>query len=238
MARQPAQLSLRTLRNANGSATYTSPNALSTITAGVNYPVEVPYRSDELPDSTSIEVNLRPNNGVGLVKERHVESLVKRTLQAIIRLEETPRMMLQVTLQVTDAEQDPTLPGGIKEGSQGETYLPMLYCAVNAAIAGCLDAAVQMDRTAGAALIGIDDGGTCLASPTAAQRKSCRSLHVFAVDDTGAVVLAESEGQFKMQAWTRALELARVLVQGEGQSDTDSGFLGLLRREVGQRILR
>jgi exosome complex component RRP46 len=236
MAKQPALLSLRTLRNASGSATYISPNALFTITAGINYPVEVPYRSDELPDSTTVEVNLRPNNSVGLVKERHVESLVKRTLQAMIRLEETPRMMLQVTLQVTDAEQDPSLPGGIKEGSQGETYLPVLCCAVNAAIAGCLDAAVQMDRTAGAALIGIDSAGTCLASPTAEQRKSCRSLHVFAIDDTGAVVLAESQGQFALSVWTRALELARALVQGDDQSDT--GFLGLLRREVGQRIQR
>lgn len=232
MAKQPAQMVLQPLRNANGSATYTSPNGLHSITAGVNFPVEVPYRSDELPESTLIEVNLRPANGVGMVKERHVESLVKRTLESITRLEQTPRMLLQVTLQVTSAEVDESLPGGIKEGGQGETYLPVLASAINAAVLGCLAAGVQMQQIAGAALIGVGYDGTCLVSPTVEERKQCRSWHVFAVDGTGNVVLAESEGAFKMQDWTRALEQAQLLVQGAGDGDT--GLLALLRRKIGE----
>jgi exosome complex component RRP46 len=232
MAKQPAQITVRSLRNANGSATYTAPNGLHTITVGVNYPVEVPYRSDEIPESTLIEVNVRPANGVTLVKERHVESLVKRTLQSVVRLEETPRMLLQVTLQITAAETDESLPGGIKEGGQGETYLPILASAVNAAVLGCLDGCVQMEQIAGAALIGIGKDGTCLVSPRVEERKKCRSLHVFAVDGTGGVVLAESEGAFKMQEWTRALDQAKLLVQGV--SDGDTGLLDLLRRKIGE----
>jgi exosome complex component RRP46 len=232
MAKQPAQITVRSLRNANGSATYTAPNGLHTITVGVNYPVEVPYRSDEIPESTLIEVNVRPANGVTLVKERHVESLVKRTLQSIVRLEETPRMLLQVTLQITAAETDESLPGGIKEGGQGETYLSILASAVNAAVLGCLDGGVQMEQIAGAALIGIGKDGTCLVSPRVEERKKCRSLHVFAVDGTGGVVLAESEGAFKMQEWTRALDQAKLLVQGV--SDGDTGLLDLLRRKIGE----
>ena len=229
MAKQPAQMVLRPLGNANGSATYTS--RIHTITVGVNYPVEVPYRSDELPESTLIEVNLRPANGVGMVKERHVESLVKRTLESITLLEETPRMLLQVTLQVTSAESDECLPGGIKGGGQGETYLPVLASAINAAVLGCMDAGVQMQQIAGAALIGVGYDGTCLVSPRVEERKRCRSWHVFAVDGTGNVVLAESEGAFKMQDWTRALEQAKLLVQGPGDGDT--GLLAMLRRKIG-----
>lgn len=232
MAIQPAQVVLRPLRNANGSATYTSPNGIHTITVGVNYPVEVPYRSDEEPEATQIEVNVRPANGVALVKERHVESLVKRTLQAVTRVEDTPRMLLQVTLQITSAEVDESLPGGIKEGGQGETYLPVLASAINAAVLGCLDGGVPMKQIAGAALIGIGNDGTCLVSPRIEARKQCRSLHVVAVDGTGSVVLAESEGAFKMQDWTRAQEEAKSLVQGTG--DADTGLLGMLRRKIGE----
>ncbi|ETN43319.1 uncharacterized protein HMPREF1541_02478 [Cyphellophora europaea CBS 101466] len=231
MAKQPAQIVLHPLRS-DGSATYTSPNGLHTITVGVNYPVEVPYRSDELPDSTLVEVNLRPANAVSLVKERHVESLVKQTLQSIIRQEETPRMLLQVTLQITSVEVDEDLPGGIKAGGQGETYLPVLASAINAAIAGCLDAGVQMKQIAGSALIGVGYDGTCLLSPRVKDRRRCRSMHVFAVDGTGGVVLAESEGAFKMADWTRALETARLLVEGQGDGVT--GVLEGLRREIGE----
>ena len=233
MAKQPAEITLRPLQNADGSASYTAPNGLHSVTVGVNYPVEVPYRSDEIPESTLIEVNLRPVNGVAMVRERHVELLVKRTLRTIVRLEAAPRMMLQVTLQTTATEIDETLPGGIKEGGQGETYLPVLASAINAAILGCLNAAVQMNQIAGAALIGIGKDGTCLVNPRVEERKRCRSLHVFALDGTGDVILMESEGAFSVQDLSRGLECARSLVLGEEHGDT--GLLALLRRKVEEK---
>lgn len=233
MAKQPPQIDLRILQNADGSASYTAPNGLHSVVVGVNYPVEVPFRSDELPESTLIEVNLRPVNGTTMVKERHVELLVKRTLQTITRLEAAPRMMLQVTLQVTGTEIDETLPGGMKEGGQGETYLPILASVLNAAVIGCLNAGVQMRQIAGAVLIGIlGSDGTCLVSPRVQDRKSCRSLHVFALDGTGDVILVESEGAFKMADLSRGLERARLLVLGEDNGDT--GLLSQLRRKIEQ----
>jgi exosome complex component RRP46 len=230
MAKQPPEIDLRILRNADGSASYTAPNGLNSVMVGVNYPVEVPYRSDEIPESTLIEVNLRPVNGTAMIKERHVEHLVKRTLQTITRLEAAPRMMLQVTLQVTGTEVDETLPGGMKEGGQGETYLPVLASGINAAVIGCLNAGLQMRQVAAAVLIGIGRDGTCLVSPRVQERKSCRSLHVFAVDGTGGVILIESEGAFKMTDLSRGLERARLLVLGGDTGDTD--LLSLLRRKI------
>ncbi|RMZ79968.1 hypothetical protein DV738_g3083, partial [Chaetothyriales sp. CBS 135597] len=150
--------------NADGSATYTNTASTSlsgstiTITCGVNYALEVPYRSDERPSTVLIEVNLCPHNGVSLVKERHVESLVRRVLESLVIGEETPRALLQVSLQVMDVETDETLPGGIKEGGQGESYLPILAAAVDAAVLGCLDASVVMRDVAAAVLVVRNDG--------------------------------------------------------------------------------
>ena len=228
MARSLAHIILHSLRNADGSATYTAPNNTHTIIAGVNYPVEVPYRSDEIPDSSLIEVNLRPHNGVAMVMERHVEFLVKQTLQSIIRLEATPRMMLQVTLQVASSETDEDLPGGIKEGGQGETYLPVLASAFNAAVLSCLDGAVQMKQMAGAVLIGIKQDGTLVESPKVAERKKCKSLHVFAITGSGDTILMQSEEPFAMEEWTSAQELARRLVVDTG----DTSLLSVMRRAV------
>ncbi|EHY53584.1 exosome non-catalytic core subunit rrp46 [Exophiala dermatitidis] len=204
---------LHTLVSADGSATYTANNG-QTIVAGVNYPVEVPYRSDEIPESTFIDVNLRPHNGVGMVKERHVEDLIMRTLQTIVLGDLTPRTMLQITLQVVSVESDESLPGGVKGGGQGETYLDMLASALNASVLGCLDAGVQMKAVAGAALVGIDQEGRLVVGPGVVQRKKCTSLHVFAFTSDGKTVLMESEGQFTLSQWRHAEQVARTAVLG------------------------
>ncbi|KAJ9614283.1 exosome non-catalytic core subunit rrp46 [Cladophialophora chaetospira] len=219
----PPQALLHTLTNADGSATYSAPHQGYKIIAGVNYPVEVPYRSDEIPESTFIEVNLRPHNGVGMVKERHVENLVKRTLQALILGEQTPRTMLQVTLQVVSVETDESLPGGVKGGGRGETYLDVLASAFNAAILGCLDAGVQMSTIAAAAVIGLGrDSDQVVVNPGVLQRKKSSSLHVFALTKDGKTLLMESEGKFSMGNLKQAEQAARLAVLGHLANDTNA----------------
>ena len=209
------QATLRTLAHADGSATYSDPNSNYKIVAGVNYPVEVPYRSDEMPESTYIEVNLRPHNGVGMVKERHVEDLIKRTLHAIVLGEQTPRTMLQITLQVVSVQTDESLPGGVKGGGQGETYLDLLSFALNAAILGCLDAGVEMKTVACATVIGINSiEGKAVIQPGILQRKKCSSLHVFAFDKDGKTLLLENEGRFGMDGLKQAEQAGRLAVLG------------------------
>jgi exosome complex component RRP46 len=55
-------VTLTHLNRADGSATYTH-NGYSLIGA-VNGPIEVPRR-DEMPEETTVEVNIRPAAGVG-----------------------------------------------------------------------------------------------------------------------------------------------------------------------------
>ncbi|RVX70947.1 hypothetical protein B0A52_06105 [Exophiala mesophila] len=223
MARQilsePPQAFLHTLSTADGSATYTAPGNAHKIIAGVNYPVDVPYRNDEIPESTVIEINIRPHNGVTMVKERHVEGLVKRTLEPLVLGQESPRTMLQVTLQVVGVESDESLPGGVKEGGQGESYLAILASAINASVLGCIDAGVQLRSIAGAALVGVGADGQLFPHPNVGQRKMCTSLHVFAFTSDGKTILMESEGRFHMSEWTSASEAARRAVLGQTSVD-------------------
>jgi ribonuclease PH len=98
------QTSLHPLNHADGSAAYNSPNGYS-ILAAVNGPVEV-QRRDELPDEAHIEVNVRPHDGVGQVKERHLELLIANTLHDVIYTEMFPRQMVQLTLQILKVPTD------------------------------------------------------------------------------------------------------------------------------------
>ena len=219
----PPLVVLHTLTNADGSATYSASQQGYKIIAGVNYPVEVTQRSNEIPESTFIEVNLRPHNGVGMVKERHVEHLIKRTLQALVLGEQTPRSMLQVTLQVVSVETDESLPGGVKGGGQGETYLDMLASALNAAILGCLDAGVQMRTIAAATLVGLGrDNSQVVVHPGVVQRKKTSSLHCFAFAKDGKTLLIESEGKFSMDHFKQAEQAARLAILGHLANDTNA----------------
>lgn len=90
---------LSPLHRADGSATYTSPSAI-TITASCSGPLEVPRRSDELPEECFVEVNIRPASGVGGVKERHLEKIVGDTVRAVLVEGWGAGRMVAVTLQV------------------------------------------------------------------------------------------------------------------------------------------
>lgn len=245
----PPAIQLHTLYSADGSATYQS--NVHTIICGVNYPLEVQYRSKEIPESTYIEVHIRPHNGVAGVRERHVESVVKRVLESIVLGEETPRCMLQATLQVTEVSEDESLPGGVKSGAQGESYLALLAGSINAAVAGCLDAGVQMRSVAGAAIVVVGQSGKTLLWPDAKQVQRGKSLHVFAFGREGECLLMESEGRFSMDEWETAEGVARHAIMGavdgkdNGDGDAsitdegnkaDSPILGTMRRAVEARV--
>ncbi|KAJ9660084.1 exosome non-catalytic core subunit rrp46 [Neophaeococcomyces mojaviensis] len=245
MSSPKSKIQLHPLISSNGSALYTPPSASSTLLAGINYPLEVSYRSNEIPEDTYIEVSLRPNNAVGMVKERHIESLVKKVLQSVILGQETPRRMLQCTIQITDAEIDESLPGGVKGGGQGESYLETLASAINVAVLGCLDAGVQMRGIAGSVVVSISRDGKLKTWPGLKQRKEARSLHVFVYGREGQNLLFESEGDFEVEEWDAAESAARTVVVGKVQDGEDvvmeedqETLFASIRQAVEERVER
>jgi exosome complex component RRP46 len=225
-------IALHPLTRADGSATYTHAPTNTTILCGVNFPVEAPARSS-LPEECYVEVNVRPHNGVGQVKERHLEYLVADTLRSVVLLENYPRMMLQVTLQVVSRGGDEQATGG-----QGESYLPVLAGLVNAAVAGCLDAGVGMRATAMATTVAVMKGTTEMrVDPGVQDIKGARSLHVLGFSSVGDTVLVESEGSFTFEEWEIVKELAqRVCLAGVSKSGDTKMQDGEIE-EAGQSVL-
>ena len=88
------------LHKTDGSATF-SQNGY-TIIGAVNGPIEV-QRRDELPEEAAIDVLVRPAAGVGSTREKQLESIIEKTLRQIILINNFPRTLIQVTLQVTSS---------------------------------------------------------------------------------------------------------------------------------------
>ena len=237
-------ISLHPLTRADGSASYTHAPTSITILCGVNFPVEAPARSS-LPEECYIEVNVRPHNGVGQVKERHLEGLVADTLRSVVLLEDYPRMMLQVTLQIMSQGRDEEATSG----GQGESYVSILAGLVNAALAGCLDAGVGMRATVVATTVAVMKGGGELKTdPSLRDIKGARSLHVVGFSSVGELVLVESEGRFTFAEWEDVEELGRRTCLGSiGESgnrkvqdgeaeETEKSVLDKLRSAVEAKV--
>lgn len=94
----------------DGSATYSRGGY--TVLAAVNGPIEV-SRKNELPEETSLEVNIRPASGVGGPLERHLEEVLARVLRRVVLVRHHPRTLVQVTCQVLG------LPEGYESGIGG-----------------------------------------------------------------------------------------------------------------------
>jgi exosome complex component RRP46 len=228
---------LHPLHRASGSATYTSPTSHLTILSAVNFPLEVPRRSDELPTSLLIEVNVRPHDGVGMVKERHLEELVRKTLQAVVLVEDYPRCLMQVGLQVLRAERATEEGNSVADG-----YLGVLCGLLNAASFGALDAAVGMREVFVAVLIGVGRSGEVVAEPGMKDRSTCKSMHLFCFGGKSGLLLSESEGRFNMEDWEKAHGLAQQVCLGAGSdvemngSSTGQTLLQGVRGRIEQRV--
>lgn len=229
---------LHPLHRASGSATYTSPRTHLTILSAVNFPLEVPRRSEELPTSLLIEVNVRPHEGVGMVKERHLEELVRKTLHAVVLVEDYPRCLMQVGIQIMRAER------ATEEGSSiADGYLGVLCGLLNATSLGALDAAVGMREVFVAVLIGANSTGELIAEPGMQDRSSCKSLHLFCFGGKSGLLLSESEGRFNIEEWEKAQALAKQLCLGSGSnvgmngSATQQTLLQGVRGKLERRVV-
>ncbi|CAJ2501718.1 Uu.00g045710.m01.CDS01 [Anthostomella pinea] len=194
------------LQKADGSATFSY--AGYTVIGAVNGPIEV-QRRDELPEEAAVDVIVRPAAGVGGTRERHLESLIQSTLRQIILVNNFPRTLIQVVLQVTVAPENDYANAKV---AQANLNLPILPALLQTAVLSLLSAALPLRATlASTALAILPEHGDrrIISSPTGRQIEQSQSFHVFAFTSHDELILAESEGSFSMKEWDDALAAAQ-----------------------------
>ncbi|OCL12836.1 hypothetical protein AOQ84DRAFT_436733 [Glonium stellatum] len=231
------------LHRADGSATY-SQNGY-TIIGAVNGPVDV-QRRDELPEEAAIEVNVRPAVGVGGPRERHLESLIQATLRHLILVRSYPRTLIQVTLQVRSLPEEESAGIGSVLTNSSLTLLPHL---LNTAFLALLSASIPLSTTLTSAFVVITSSGKLLYSPSSTdilRAQSIRSIHVFAFSAQRSLLLSEGEGEFDVEEWEDACDLAEdrccrnAGIAGENM-DVDGEVMNLadfLRDVVKEKVVK
>lgn len=91
-------VSLHALSRSTGSAKVAQDGYV--ILCAVNGPHDPPQRRDELPNEASVDVSIRPHDGVPQVRERHLELLVTKVVKNVVLVEDMPRSSVQVAFQI------------------------------------------------------------------------------------------------------------------------------------------
>ncbi|KAI1382140.1 hypothetical protein F4677DRAFT_16601 [Hypoxylon crocopeplum] len=194
------------LQSADGSATFSY--AGYTVVGAVNGPIEV-QRRDELPEEAAVDVIVRPAAGVGGTRERHLESLIQSTLRQIILVNNFPRTLIQVILQVTTAPENEYVNAKVVQASSN---LPILPALLQTAVLSLLSAALPLRTTlTSTSLAIIVDGQSkkVVLNPSPREIEASQSFHVFSFTSQDELILVESEGSFTMKEWDDAYAAAQ-----------------------------
>ncbi|KAI1430016.1 hypothetical protein F5Y12DRAFT_217209 [Xylaria sp. FL1777] len=208
------------LYKADGSATYSYAGYV--VTGVVNGPIEAQKR-DELPEEAIIDVIVRPAAGVGGTRERHLESILQSTLRRLILVNNFPRTLIQITLQITVTPENEYVNGKLV---QANVNLPVLPALLQTAILSLLSASLPMTATLTSTSLAIvlEDGRRqIVTNPTARQIEQSQSFHVLAFTSQNELILAESEGSFTMKEWDDVYSAAHgQCCAATAISDTDT----------------
>ncbi|KAL8637286.1 MAG: hypothetical protein Q9228_005428 [Teloschistes exilis] len=208
-------ITLSPLDRADGSASYTS-NGYS-ITVAVNGPIEVQKR-DEIPEEAAIDVVIRPATGVGGVRERHLESIVEKTLRQVIIVSAHPRTLIQVVLQVVTTTPKSNASGNL---DQSASNLPLLPALLQSSILALLSTSLPLYMTLTSTLVAVSDSGELVADPSAVVTEAATSRHVLGFSSHGGLVVAESEGAFSIETWEQVYDRAEGICRGSSMVDVD-----------------
>ncbi|XXG94610.1 Serine/threonine-protein phosphatase 2A activator 2 [Hypoxylon texense] len=215
------------LPNADGSATFSY--AGYTVVGAVNGPIEV-QRRDEIPEEAAVDVIVRPAAGVGGTRERHLESLIQSTLRQIILVENFPRTLIQVILQVTTAPENEYINAKVVQANSNLAILPAL---LQTAVLSLLSAALPLTATLTSTSLAILPDGQSkkiTLNPSPREIEVSQSFHVFSFTSHDELILVESEGNFTMKEWDDVFTIAQrqccsPTVADDGDTLMDDGSL-------------
>ncbi|KAL9604015.1 MAG: hypothetical protein Q9219_000777 [cf. Caloplaca sp. 3 TL-2023] len=206
---------ISSLHRADGSASF-SCNGYS-ILAAINGPIEV-QRKDEIPEEAAIDVVVRPASGVGGVRERHLESIVEKTLRQVILVSAHPRTLIQVTLQVIAA---PAEHSGSDGPHQSASNLALLPALLRSSMLALLSTSLPLTMILTSQLVAVSSSGELLGDPQTDAIKKATSLHVFGFSSHGNLIVSESEGSFNMDTWDHVYDKAERACRGSSFTNVD-----------------
>ncbi|CCU76273.1 exosome complex subunit Rrp46 [Blumeria hordei DH14] len=230
-------ITLSHLHRADGSATFSRDGF--TVIGAVNGPLEV-SRRDEIPDKAVVDVTIRPAVGSGDTRERYLESILQSSLRQIILVQDFPRSLIQITLQVIDTpENDFSAPRGVRDVSS----LALIPALIQTAILSLLSASIPMIMTLTSIHISVQPTGSLtriLPNPSISQMLEAKSIHVLAFTSQGNLLLAESEGSFMMDEWNEIYNTGKQICcqgdKGEGQSWLIKPITSSVRSKISEEL--
>ncbi|OAX84845.1 hypothetical protein ACJ72_00773 [Emergomyces africanus] len=230
-------VSLAPLHFPDGSASYTSPNGYQ-ILGSVNGPMESGRRDAQKPEEATIEVLVKPGVGISGVGERYVEGILRGILSRVILVREKsmPRKGIVITLVVL---KNKGADGKVAE--RGGSCLPLIPSLLHTALLALLSAAIPLSMIFASTLIAVSQTGGLVQNPSNYDIETAESLHVLAFSSKGHLLLNESEGEFDLDTWEKAYEMAQSLCGGDpghGKEEGDVDMDGLKTGETLEQLVR
>lgn len=142
-------------------------------------------------------------------RERHLESLLQTTLRQILLVNNFPRTLIQIVLQVTIAPENEYVNSKLVQAS---TNLPMLPALLQTAVFTLLSAGLPMSCTltaCGLAVVSENDAPSIIVDPSPHEIQKSDSFHVLAFTSHDDLLLNESEGSFELDTWNLVYQTAQ-----------------------------
>ena len=163
------------------------------------------------------------------VRERHLESIVQRTLRHVILVAAHPRTLIQIILQIIASQEDCFASNSLHQSASVRRStlfclrpinhvtqkIGVLPALLQTSVLALLSSSIPLTTVMTSTSIAVDREGTLYQNPSAAATQSAASLHVFGFSSIGDLLVAECEGSFPFDTWEKAFEVAKFRCRAE-----------------------
>lgn len=184
------------LDRVDGSAQWTQ--GATKVICSVSGPLEVKHK-DEIPNSASLELVVRPISGVSTTRETLIEDRIFGAISPCILKKLHPRTLIQIVIQI------------LETGESSYENLKEMSAGINAVSVALVDAGIPMQGIPVACAIAVVEG-SIVADPDQYQLENASSTHIVAYEfkdnAPDRILLCESTGTFTEDQLMKCLDLA------------------------------
>lgn len=196
------------------------------------------------------------------MRERHLESLIHSSLRHVILVQNHPRTLIQVTLQISSTPENASTTSQSSQYSSvyfspgsfalynADDYvqsLPLIPSLLQTALLALLSASIPLSVTFTATILAVSPSSKLIQDPSPTLLREATSIHVLAFSSHGELLLAESEGDFGIETWEKVYHEAERICRGENEDSEEDvsmrkedgeGLEGFLKDVVREKVGR